>query len=184
MAGGRFDKLIGKERPGTYINFESGRKNGVINAGTRGIVILPLSKATYGPAKKFIKLTTENPGARGEKGTGRDHNDNAGGKRGNQYRSCYQYFDCYCKVWRQQRKCLCNTDGGVYFSLVAYDPRICHKFLNLRIIIKRNLPLETHSLRLRERGILEKLPGRTFLAAATRKQPIWILQHLSTHGKM
>lgn len=63
MAGGRFDKLIGKERPGTYINFESGRKNGVINAGTRGIVILPLSKATYGPAKKFIKLTTDNPDA-------------------------------------------------------------------------------------------------------------------------
>lgn len=63
MAGGRFDKLIGKERPGTYINFESGRKNGVINAGTRGTVILPLAKATYGPAKKFIKLTTDNPDA-------------------------------------------------------------------------------------------------------------------------
>ncbi len=63
MAGGRFDKLIGKERPGTYINFESGRKNGVINAGTRGTVIIPLPKATYGPAKKFIKLTTDNPDA-------------------------------------------------------------------------------------------------------------------------
>ena len=63
MAGGRFDKLVGKERPGTYINFESGRKNGVINAGTRGTVIIPLPKATYGPAKKFIKLTTDNPDA-------------------------------------------------------------------------------------------------------------------------
>lgn len=63
MAGGRFDKLIGKERPGTYINFESGRKNGIINAGTRGTVIVPLPKAAYGPAKKFIKLTTDNPDA-------------------------------------------------------------------------------------------------------------------------
>ena len=63
MAGGRFDKLVGKERPGTYINFESSRKNGVINAGTRGTVIIPLPKATYGPAKKLIKLTTDNPDA-------------------------------------------------------------------------------------------------------------------------
>lgn len=63
MAGGRFDTLVGKERPGTYINFESGRKNGVINAGTRGTVIIPLPKATYGPAKKMIKLTTDNPDA-------------------------------------------------------------------------------------------------------------------------
>lgn len=63
MAGGRFDKLIGKERPGTYINFESGRDNNSINTGTRGSVIIPLPKATYGPAKKFIKLTTDNPDA-------------------------------------------------------------------------------------------------------------------------
>ena len=63
MAGGRFDKLIGKERPGTYINFESGRDNNAIKTGTRGTVIIPLSKATYGPAKKFIKLTTDNPDA-------------------------------------------------------------------------------------------------------------------------
>ncbi len=64
MAGGRFDKLIGKERPGTYTNFESGRDTNTINTGTRGIVIIPLPKATYGPAKKFIKLTTDNPDAR------------------------------------------------------------------------------------------------------------------------
>ncbi len=63
MAGGRFDKLIGKERPGTYTNFESGRDTNTINTGTRGIVIIPLPKATYGPAKKFIKLTTDNPDA-------------------------------------------------------------------------------------------------------------------------
>lgn len=63
MAGGRFDKLVGKTRPGTYINFESGRETAVISAGTRGTVIIPLPKATYGPAKKFIKLTNASPDA-------------------------------------------------------------------------------------------------------------------------
>lgn len=52
MAGGRFDKLIGKVRPGTYINFESGRENNAVNTGTRGTVIVPLPKPTYGPAKQ------------------------------------------------------------------------------------------------------------------------------------
>ena len=61
MAGGRFDKLVGKVRPGTYINFESGRENAVISNGTRGTVIVPLPKATYGPAKQFIKLTSASP---------------------------------------------------------------------------------------------------------------------------
>lgn len=60
MAGGRFDKLVGKVRPGTYINFESGRDTGTENTGTRGTVIVPLAKATYGPAKKFIKVTNSN----------------------------------------------------------------------------------------------------------------------------
>lgn len=63
MAGGRFDKLIGKERPGTYINFESSRNDNATKTGTRGTVIIPLAKATYGPAKKFIKLTADNPDA-------------------------------------------------------------------------------------------------------------------------
>lgn len=63
MAGGRFDKLVGKVRPGTYINFESGRENNIISTGKRGTVIIPLSKATYGPAKKFIKLTNASPDA-------------------------------------------------------------------------------------------------------------------------
>ena len=63
MAGGRFDRLVGKERPGTYVNFESGRDTSIINTGTRGTVIIPLPKATYGPAKKFIKLTTDSPDA-------------------------------------------------------------------------------------------------------------------------
>lgn len=63
MAGGRFDKLVGKVRPGTYINFESARENTVELTGTRGTVIVPLAKAVYGPAKEFIKLTSANPDA-------------------------------------------------------------------------------------------------------------------------
>lgn len=63
MAGGRFDKLVGKTRPGTYVNFESGRENAAASSGTRGRVIVPLQKATYGPAKTFIKLTNESPDA-------------------------------------------------------------------------------------------------------------------------
>lgn len=63
MAGGRFDKLVGKERPGTYINFESGRDNNAVKMGTRGTVLIPLSKSVYGPAKQFIKLTVDNPDA-------------------------------------------------------------------------------------------------------------------------
>ena len=35
MAGGRFDKLVGKVRPGTYINFESGRENNIISTGKK-----------------------------------------------------------------------------------------------------------------------------------------------------
>ena len=49
--------------PGTYINFESTRENEVIAAGTRGTAIIPLPKANYGPAKKYIKLTTASPDA-------------------------------------------------------------------------------------------------------------------------
>lgn len=63
MAGGRFDKNVGKVRPGTYTNFESDRGETVESAGVRGTVIIPLPKATYGPAKQFIKLTTANPDA-------------------------------------------------------------------------------------------------------------------------
>ncbi len=64
MAGGKFNKLIGKVRPGTYINFESGRDSGAVSTGTRGIIIVPISKATYGPAKRFIKLTSASPDAK------------------------------------------------------------------------------------------------------------------------
>ena len=63
MAGGRFDTLVGKVRPGTYINFESGRETDILSAGTRGTVIVPLPKAAYGPAKQFIRLTNASPDA-------------------------------------------------------------------------------------------------------------------------
>lgn len=66
MAGGRFDKNIGKIRPGTYVNFESGREEKAANAGSRGTVIIPLVKPDYGPAKKFIKLTNASPDAAAE----------------------------------------------------------------------------------------------------------------------
>ncbi len=63
MAGGKFDKLVGKVRPGTYINFESGRDNNAVSTATRGTAIVPLPKANYGPAKQFIKLTNASPDA-------------------------------------------------------------------------------------------------------------------------
>ncbi len=61
MAGGKFDKLVGKVRPGTYINFQSGRDGNTIITGTRGTVIIPLANANYGPAKEFIRLTNASP---------------------------------------------------------------------------------------------------------------------------
>lgn len=55
MSGGRFDKLSGKTRPGTYINFESTRRD-VIGNSERGIVLLPLFNHSYGPEKEFITI--------------------------------------------------------------------------------------------------------------------------------
>ena len=60
MAGGTFNKRAGKVRPGTYINFESARQD-TVSGGSRGIVVLPLTKATYGPAKEWITLTAVSP---------------------------------------------------------------------------------------------------------------------------
>lgn len=62
MAGGTFNKLSGKERPGTYINFESTRQD-VVSGSNRGTVIIPLIKPTYGPGKKYITLTASKPDA-------------------------------------------------------------------------------------------------------------------------
>lgn len=62
MAGGNFSKLSGKTRPGTYINFESSKQDGVpINA--RGVVLLPLINHGYGPEGEFIPITCASPDA-------------------------------------------------------------------------------------------------------------------------
>lgn len=62
MAGGRFDMNVGKVRPGTYINLNSTRKT-LIATSTRGVVLIPLAAADYGPAKEFITLTATAPDA-------------------------------------------------------------------------------------------------------------------------
>lgn len=62
MAGGTFDKNIGKVRPGTYINFESTRQD-LVAGSTRGTVLIPLALTDYGPAKEFITLYNSAPDA-------------------------------------------------------------------------------------------------------------------------
>lgn len=62
MAGGTFDKLAGKTRPGTYINFESTRQDTLGNS-ERGIVLLPLIGHNWGPEKTFITLLAAAPDA-------------------------------------------------------------------------------------------------------------------------
>lgn len=62
MAGGRFDPNVGKVRPGTYINLASTRKNIVVTS-FRGIVLIPIAAADYGPAKEFITLSGNAPDA-------------------------------------------------------------------------------------------------------------------------
>ena len=62
MAGGKYDRLAGKTRPGTYINFESER-NDVVGNSERGIVLLPLIGYDFGPAKTPITLTAAAPDA-------------------------------------------------------------------------------------------------------------------------
>ena len=62
MAGGTFDKLVGKTRPGTYINFISTR-NDTVGISDRGIVIVPLLKHNYGPVGKYITLDVSSPDA-------------------------------------------------------------------------------------------------------------------------
>lgn len=60
--GGTFDTLVGKERPGTYINFESTR-NDVVNNNARGIALIPLFGHNYGPTKKFFNIYSSAPDA-------------------------------------------------------------------------------------------------------------------------
>lgn len=62
MAGGTFDKLVGKTRPGTYINFVSTRHD-TVGISDRGIVIVPLTKHNYGPVGEYITLDCSGPDA-------------------------------------------------------------------------------------------------------------------------
>lgn len=62
MAGGTFDKSVGKVRPGTYINFVSNRQD-TLSGSERGTVILPLANTDYGPAGRLMTLTAAAPDA-------------------------------------------------------------------------------------------------------------------------
>ncbi|MCD8206688.1 MAG: phage tail sheath family protein [Bacteroidales bacterium] len=62
MAGGTFDLGVGKTRPGTYINFQSGSID-IADSGSRGAVAVPIIKSTYGPAGKWLMLTNGSPDA-------------------------------------------------------------------------------------------------------------------------
>ena len=56
MAGGNFDKTVGKVRPGTYINFEDNDVS-LVNGNERGTVLIPLMNTDYGPKGSFIRIT-------------------------------------------------------------------------------------------------------------------------------
>lgn len=62
MAGGTWNALVGKERPGTYINFETTERT-LAGISPRGVVIMPLLKHNYGPAGKFITVNNSSPDA-------------------------------------------------------------------------------------------------------------------------
>lgn len=61
MAGGKYDKLAGKTRPGTYINFESER-NDVVGNSERGIVLLPLIGYDFWPYQDAHHPDGSSPG--------------------------------------------------------------------------------------------------------------------------
>lgn len=60
MAGGTFDPMVKKVRPGTYINFYTENVESV-GASERGITVIPLIDHDYGPSGEFIKLTNASP---------------------------------------------------------------------------------------------------------------------------
>lgn len=60
MAGGTFDVMSGKVRPGDYINFES-KKTQSLGSSERGIVVLPLLNASWGPNATFITILNSAP---------------------------------------------------------------------------------------------------------------------------
>lgn len=58
MTSGRFDKLNGRVRPGTYINVDANAAPAV-TFGSRGNVLIPLEN-TWGPNATIIKITADN----------------------------------------------------------------------------------------------------------------------------
>ncbi len=62
MAGGTFDKSVGKIRPGTYVNFKATSQD-TIEESSRGIALIPLINTDYGPAQEMITLTSSSPDA-------------------------------------------------------------------------------------------------------------------------
>ena len=62
MPGGNFNKRIGKDRPGTYINYES-TNAGNIPDNDLGVVLIPLAGHGYGPHKEFITIDNTAPDA-------------------------------------------------------------------------------------------------------------------------
>ncbi len=78
MAGGTFDKTVGKVRPGTYVNFKSAAQDSIKGAA-RGTAIIPLAKTDYGPSGEMITLTGDAPdAARAKLGYSVYDNDEAG----------------------------------------------------------------------------------------------------------
>lgn len=62
MAGGTWSRLSGKERPGTYINFQTEEQT-IIGIAERGTVIMPLLGHNYGPAGEIITIENSSPDA-------------------------------------------------------------------------------------------------------------------------
>lgn len=54
--------MSGKERPGTYINFQTTEQN-IVGIAERGTVIMPLLGHDYGPAGEFITIENSSPDA-------------------------------------------------------------------------------------------------------------------------
>lgn len=60
MPGGTFEPLVGKVRPGTYVNFKSGRVE-TVPLSERGTVLIPMLGADWGPHKEFVTITPDSP---------------------------------------------------------------------------------------------------------------------------
>lgn len=60
MAGGTFDKSVGKIRPGTYINFQSASQD-ILGGSSRGTVVIPLANTNYGPSGTLMRITAAAP---------------------------------------------------------------------------------------------------------------------------